>query len=75
MIQLKSNTINVRNSSGDFEGIVASGVKVDGSISLESKNPIANMAVAEALNGKIEKTSIATCAEIDSIFSEVTNNG
>lgn len=73
MIKIGSKTLKTKNADGTWESFVASGVQVDGEIDKTSSNAVANNAVAEALEGKINSADIATNAEIDNIFEKEGN--
>lgn len=73
MIKIGSKTLKTKNADGTWESFVASGVQVDGEIDKSSSNAVANNAVAEALEGKVNSADIATNAEIDNIFEKEGN--
>lgn len=73
MIKIGSKTLKTKNADGTWESFVASGVQVDGEIDKTSSNAVANNAVAEALEEKINSADIATNAEIDNIFEKEGN--
>lgn len=70
MIQLNTNSMNIKNTDGAWEPVVATGVIIDSVVDTGSNNAVSGNAVAMALEEKVDKTSIATNAEIDELFEE-----
>lgn len=70
MIQFNTNAVNIKNADGEWKPVVATGVIIDDVVDTGSNNAVSGNAVAIALEEKVDKTSIATNAEIDKLFEE-----
>lgn len=70
MIQFNTKAMNIKGADGEWKPVIATGVIIDDVVETGSNNAVSGSAVATALEEKVDKTSIATNAEIDELFKE-----